>query len=66
MESYLSIDVYTNDNMKMSVIYDDQGGIESISFQLYGDSLIILSKVYESGKISSEAGLFIPRQGQEL
>lgn len=65
LESYLGIDAYTNDNMKMSVINDDQGCIESISFQLYGDSLIILSKVCESGWISSEAELFVPHQGQE-
>ena len=60
LESYLGIDAYINDNLKMSVVNDDQGCIESISFQLYGDSLTILSEVCESSRISSEAELFIP------
>jgi len=64
LESYLGIESYVDDNVKMSVIFDDQNGIESIHFQLYGSALATLSEVCQSSRISFEAELFVPRQGQ--
>ena len=61
LESYLGIDVYSNDDIKMSIINDDLGLTESISLQLYGnDSLVIISKAFESERMSSAAELFVP------
>ncbi len=64
LESYLRIESYVDDDIKMSVIFDDQNEIESIHFQLYEGALSILSKVWKSSRMSSEAELFIPQQGQ--
>ena len=49
----------------MSVIFDDQNEIESIHFQLYGDSFAIFLEVYQGGGVFSEVELFIPRQEHE-
>ncbi len=65
LESYLGIDSYVDDDIKMSILFDDQKQIESIHFQLYGDALTVLSEVCQGGKISDEAELFIPHQGQK-
>ena len=61
-ESYLGIESYVDDNVKMSVIVDNKNEIESIYFQLYGDTLSILSEVCQGGNIPAEAELFIPQQ----
>lgn len=61
LENYLGIESYVDDHIKMSVIFDDQNEIESIHFQLYGDSLSILSAVCQDSRLLSEAELFIPR-----
>ena len=58
-ESYLGIDSYIGDDIKMSVVFDDQNQIESFHFQLYGDSLAVLSKVCHDSRVLSEAELFI-------
>ncbi|MBY0248872.1 MAG: hypothetical protein K2Q17_14510 [Nitrospiraceae bacterium] len=60
LESYLGIDAYIGDNIKMSVIYDDACQIESIAFQMYSDSVTVLSKAFIAGKLSNESELFIP------
>ncbi|ELP5726855.1 hypothetical protein QTV44_000028 [Vibrio vulnificus] len=60
-ESYLGIESYTDGNIKMSVIFDDQNKIESISFQLYGDALANLTEVCQGSRLPSEAELFIPQ-----
>jgi hypothetical protein len=65
LESYLGIESYADSNIKMSVIFDDKNKIESISFQLYGDALAILTEVCQGNRLPSEAELFIPQQGQE-
>ena len=62
-ESYLEIESYVGGSIKMSVIFDDQNEIESIHFQLYEDALTVLSEVYQNGKVSVGAELFIPQQG---
>ncbi|WP_082027646.1 hypothetical protein [Isoalcanivorax pacificus] len=64
LESYLGIESYVDGDIKMSVIFDDQNEIGNIHFQLYGNSLVTLSAVCQSSRISSEAEIFIPRQGQ--
>lgn len=61
-ESYLGIESYISDNMKMSVFFDEKCKVESITFQLYGDALSKLSTVCQSDRISSDAELFIPQQ----
>lgn len=61
-ESYLGIESYIRDNVKMSVVFDEQHKIESIQFQLHGDALSKLSKVCQSDRISADAELFIPQQ----
>ena len=61
-ESYLGIESYVDDNVKMSVIFNNKNEIESIYFQLYGDTLSILSEVCQGGRIPAEAELFIPQQ----
>lgn len=65
LESYLGIESYVDDDIKMSVIFDDQNKIESIHFQLYGDSLTILSEICQGSRLLSEAELFIPRQERD-
>ena len=65
LESYLGIESYVDDDIKMSIIFDDQNEIESIHFQLYGDSLAILSEVCQGSRMPSEAELFIPQQEHE-
>ena len=59
-ESYLGVDVYLNENMKMSVIRDDQGQIESISFQLYEMTTTALSDVFQTNCMADKSELFIP------
>ena len=63
LESYLGIESYVDGDIKMSIIFDNQDEIESIHFQLYGCALATLSEACQSSRISSEAELFIPRQG---
>lgn len=58
-ESYSDCDIYVNDNIKMTVIYDHDKLIESVYFQLAGDSLITLETVF-AGDILKNAELFIP------
>lgn len=65
LESYLGIDAYVSESVKMSVIYDDQSQIESISFQLYGDAVSGLSRVFRSGQIANKSELFIPAQSND-
>lgn len=60
LESYLGIDAYINESIKMSVIYDDQNQIESISFQLYDDAVTALSRIFRSSQIADQSELFIP------
>ena len=60
LESYLGIESYVGDDVKMSVITDGQGEIEVIQFQLYGDSLRAFSVVCRDKQFSLEAELFIP------
>lgn len=65
LESYLGIESYVDSNIKMSVVFDDKNKIESFHFQLYEDALAVLMELCQSGRISSEAELFIPCQGPE-
>lgn len=65
LESYLGIESYVDGDVKMSVIFDDQNEIESIHFQLYGDTLTLLSEMCQGGRIPAEAELFIPQQERE-
>lgn len=64
LESYLGLDDYVGENMKMSVVHDEQNNIESIYFQLYEDALTALSKVCQSEKLTADVELFVPQQGQ--
>lgn len=64
LESYLGLDDYGGEKMKMSVVHDAQNNIESIYFQLYEDALDALSKVCQGGKIPAGVELFIPQQEQ--
>jgi hypothetical protein len=60
LESYLQIDCYINENIKMSISYDDQKQIESIYFQTYNDTLTVLSDLFLAGGSVSNLELFIP------
>ena len=60
-ESYLGIDSYINEGIKMSIVFDERNGIESIHFQLNEDSLDVLTEVCQSSQIFSEFELFVPR-----
>ena len=60
LESYLGIDAYIGGDIKMSIVYDEKNKIEHIFFQLHGDGLLLLSKLYQAYKIADEAELFIP------
>ena len=64
LESYLGVESYVDGNIKMSIILDDKNEIEIFYFQLYGDALGRLTELCQSGRVSSEAELFIPRQEQ--
>jgi len=59
-ESYLGIEAFINESIKMSVFYDSGHQIESIHFQLFEGSEAILSDVCKVDKITDEAELFIP------
>lgn len=63
LESYLGIESYIDGDIKMSVIFDDKNEIESIHFQLYDDSLVILSEVCQDSRMPPQAELFIPQRG---
>jgi len=65
LESYLGIESYVDNDVKMSVIFDDQNEIESIHFQLYGDTLTLLSEMCQGDRIPAEVELFIPQQERE-
>ena len=65
LESYLGIESYVNDNIKMSIIFDDQNEIESIHFQLFEDALAVLSEVCQGSEIFDRAELFFPQPRQE-
>ncbi|WP_020396258.1 hypothetical protein [Thiolinea disciformis] len=65
LESYCGIESYVNDDLKMSITFNDQNEIEDIYFQLYGDALTLLSEVCQSGPIPAEAELFVPRHEHE-
>jgi len=65
LESYLGIESYIDGDIKMSITFDDQNEIESIHFQLCGDSLVILTEVCQGSRMPSEAELFIPQQEHE-
>lgn len=60
LEDYLGVESYVNNSMKMSVLFDDQNEIESIHFQLNGDSFITLIEVCQGVEMPSDAELFIP------
>jgi hypothetical protein len=61
LESYLEIDDYVNEKMKMSVIHDDQKNIESIYLQLYEESVLdVLLEICQNSKISDGFELFVP------
>lgn len=59
LESYLGIDSYVNDGMKMSVIFDDDK-VEQISFQLYNGSLDVFRRLDLEGFAKSVES-FIPK-----
>ncbi|MBT9096810.1 hypothetical protein KFZ76_03670 [Methylovulum psychrotolerans] len=59
LESYCDSDTYTNDSIKMTVIYDHDKLIEFVYFQLIGNGLITLKTVF-SGDILGNSELFIP------
>jgi hypothetical protein len=60
LESYLGIEVYVSETIKMSVSYDGEHSIENIYFQLHGKALTTLPKVFLKSPISKQAELFIP------
>ncbi len=62
LESYLGINAYINDNMKMSVINDEKGHIENISFQLYKNSLNTLLSVFQAREVALDSELFVPER----
>jgi len=62
LESYLGIDSYENEAMKMSVIFDDNDEIEQISFQLYNDSLETFKNTLELDGCAGNVELFIPKE----
>lgn len=64
VERYLGIESYANDNMKMSVVFDNKKKIENIHFQLYGCSMSKLSDVYDKLSVCSHIELFTPPKEQ--
>lgn len=62
LERYLGIEVYEKSGIKMSILLDDNQQIESIYFQLVGesDSLASLTDACKSYRNSSEVELFVP------
>lgn len=62
LESYLGIESYEGDNMKMSVIYDDRHLIESIYFQLRGDTLAALEDHFNAHQSARSCELFVPEK----
>jgi hypothetical protein len=59
LESYSDSDIYINDDIKMTVIYDKDKLIEFVYFQLARDTLITLETVF-SGDVLENSELFIP------
>jgi hypothetical protein len=60
LQSYLGIESFGNEKMKMSVIYDDSHGIENIYFQLHGDGIMALVDYFNSCGLGGGCELFIP------
>ncbi|MDZ4150440.1 hypothetical protein [Methylicorpusculum sp.] len=60
LENYLQIYCFINEDIKMSVFYDDKNEIESIYFQVYNDRLTTLTDLFIASGIANESELFIP------
>lgn len=60
LQSYLGIESYGDDKMKMSVIYDDSHLIENVYFQLRGDAMMGLVDYFNSHEQTGGCELFIP------
>ena len=61
LERYLGIESYVDGDIKMSVIFDENNEIENIYFQLYEDTLTVLSEVCQDSRVSAGGELFIPQ-----
>lgn len=66
VENYLGIDSYVDENIKASVIYDDQNQIENVYFQVYGNAMPALSNIFQSSFIANKSELFVPRGDKYL
>ncbi len=59
-ESYLGIDKYIGEDIQASVIHNDEGKIEHVSFQIYGNNKKRLEEAFISSKLDSSCELFFP------
>ena len=61
LEKHSDFDSYISDSVKMTIIYDDDKLIESIYFQLIGDSLPKLKALLRDSRLENFE-LFIPSE----
>lgn len=59
-EVYSGIEVYSGDDVKMSVNYDESGEIEFVSFQIYGDNLERFKRKINHCEYIKSLELFFP------
>lgn len=60
LESYLVYVVYANENIKASISHDEEGKIDYVSFQVYGNNMATLSGAFRASLVAKDAELFVP------
>ncbi len=59
-ESYLDMERYVGNNLQATVVYDDEGKIEHVDFQVYDDARKQLELAFTSSDLRSSCELFFP------
>ena len=59
-ESYLGMERYVGNNLQATVVYDDEGKIEHVDFQVYDDAREQLELAFTSNKLRDSCELFFP------
>ena len=62
-ENYLDMDRYVGENIQATVVYDIEGKIEHIDFQLYDeDKYQRLCTAFASSDLKEDCELFVPKE----
>lgn len=66
LESYLGFVVYANENIKATISHAEDGKIDYVSFQVYGNNMATLSGAFRANMIAKDAELFVPGDSGNL